>query len=74
MKTIKNYLLENDPTLRKTTIIVASMYVITFGLIFASIKYHWINPHPLKLNPPGEKVYELNGYIPGTNQTWGMIQ
>lgn len=72
---MKNYITDTDPTLRKTTIGVFFMWVIFIALIICSVKYQWIAPHPIPLSPPGDnKTYELNGYIPGTNQTGGQIR
>lgn len=67
---MKNYLIKDpDPTLSQMRCLIVLLWAVTISIIISM----FVKTPPL-LNPPGEKVYELNGYIPGTNQTWGNIK
>ncbi len=57
-----NYMIDKDPTLSKTALIIWAAWVLVIATIIA-----WpVKPHPINLHPPVSQ-YELNGYVPGTD-------
>ncbi len=67
---MKDYLIkEPDPTLSQVRWAIIIMWAVTAAIIISMFV-----PHKPLLNPPGEKVYELNGYMWHSNYVGGEIR